>query len=139
MSRFMLNRQVHVPPAYAERSCVLVSYRLPFLRHCFVLCHEPTPASAGYPVAELLVFFLSEAERLAQEAVGDSQAFVLIHSGQSIRKRASWHLHVFVIQRRWQKAWLYCVLGFKNVALVSYTSVAKNVRRLFTRPSKKPR
>ncbi|MES2942300.1 MAG: hypothetical protein V4772_05465 [Pseudomonadota bacterium] len=49
-----------------------------------------------------------------------SQAFVLIHSGQSIRRRADLHLHVFVIQRRWQKAWLYCVLGVKNIVFVFY-------------------
>lgn len=120
MSYFMFDRQVHRPPAYAERACLLVSYRLPFLHHCFVLCHEAADGNTAGSSADIMVFFLSEAERLAHEAVGDSQAFVLIHSGQSIRRRADLHLHVFVIQRRWQKAWLYCVLGVKNVVFVFY-------------------
>jgi hypothetical protein len=62
-------------------------------------------------------FFMSEAERLAEESVGDSQAFMLIHSGSSIRKRSNWHLHVFVVQHRWEKAWVYSVLGIKNTCL----------------------
>ena len=115
----MLDRQVLVPPGYAERSCLLVRYRLPGLRHCFVLCHEP---QAGHlPSAPaLLTFFLSEAQRLAHDAVGDAEAFMLIHSGRAIRKRPNWHLHVFVVQRRWQKAWVYTVLGVKNFALAIY-------------------
>lgn len=121
--RFMLDRQVLVPPGYAERSCVLVTYRLPGLRHCFVLCHKPKGRSA--PKADLMSFFATEAERLAYEAVGDAQAFMLIHSGSSIRKRPNWHGHVFVVQRRWQKAWVYAVLATKNLAL--------SVRAMFVR------
>ena len=119
MSRFMLDRVVTVPDGYAERSCLLVRYRLPLLAHCFVLCHEQADAqtaSASQP-AELLAFFVSQAERLALEAVGDPQAFMLVHSGASIRRRPGWHLHVFVVQKRWQKAWVYAVLGAKNFAL----------------------
>ena len=83
----MLDRQALVPPGYAERSCVLVRYRLPGLRHCFVLCHEP--AAGSMPGADLMAFFLTEAERLAHAAVGDAQAFMLIHSGsQAMRARA---------------------------------------------------
>ena len=117
MSRFMLGREISVPVAYAERSCVLVKYRLPLLRHCFVLCHEASSEKPELSSPELMVFFVSEAERLALESVGDSQAFMLIHSGSSIRKRSNWHLHVFVVQHRWQKAWVYSVLGLKNTAL----------------------
>lgn len=69
-------------------------------------------------------FFMSEASRLAHAAVGDPQAFMLVHSGSSIRKRRNWHLHVFVVQRRWQKAWVYTVLGAKNFALAAYNAVA---------------
>jgi hypothetical protein len=125
MPRFMLDRQILMPPGYAERACLLVQYRLPGLRHCFVLCHEPR----GQPPsdAELLAFFLSEAARLAHDAVGDAQAFMLIHSGRSIRKRPNWHLHVFVVQHRWQKAWVYTVLGAKNFGLAVYNLFA--VRR----------
>ena len=119
----MLDRQVSAPPGYTERSCVLVQYRLPGLRHCFVLCHDP--AAGSMPDADLMLFFLAEAERLALAAVGDAQAFMLIHSGSAIRKRQNWHLHVFVVQRRWQKAWVYTVLGIKNFALAIYQLFAR--------------
>lgn len=119
----MLDREVLVPPGYPERSCVLVRYRLPGLRHCFVLCHEPGVRSVAG--AELMVFFLGEAERLAQASVGDAQAFMLIHSGSAIRKRPNWHLHAFVVQRRWQKAWVYTVLGIKNLALALHDTIAR--------------
>jgi hypothetical protein len=36
-----------------------------------------------------MLFFLSQAEQLAAEAVNDPQAFMLIHSGSSIRKRSN--------------------------------------------------
>ena len=42
---------------------------------------------------------------------------MLIHSGASIRRRRNSHAHVFVLQSRMQNAWLYIVLGGKNVAL----------------------
>ncbi|MDR2127662.1 MAG: hypothetical protein LBP52_01150 [Burkholderiaceae bacterium] len=127
MPRFMLNHKVLKPVGYAERSCLLVQYELPLLKHCFILCHE---AAAGQPAAaDLMAFFLAEAERLARESVGDAQAFMLIHSGRSIRKRPNWHLHVFVVQHRWQKAWVYGVLGAKNAALVVYYAARKVLGR----------
>lgn len=117
MSRFMRHRQISTPPGYAERGCVLVSYQLPMLRHCHVLCSEADEAIDDAQRVALMAFFLIEAQRLAQAAVGDPQAFMLIHSGQSARKRASWHLHVFVVRSRWQKAWVYTVLAAKNLTL----------------------
>lgn len=124
----MLDREVLVPTGYAEQSCLLVKYRLPLLQHCYVLCHEPSSESMDSSPASLMVFFLEEAERLAQETVGDPQAFMLIHSGSAIRKRANWHLHVFVVQHRWQKAWVYTVLGLKNFALTFYCAVRRLLR-----------
>lgn len=123
MLQLMLNRKVSTPPGYVERSCLLVSYRLPLLHRCFVLCHEPSPGSPQASPALLMGFFMSEAARLAQESVGDPQAFMLIHSGSSIRKRPKWHAHVFVVQHRWQKAWVYTVLGAKNMGLALYYAV----------------
>lgn len=119
----MRQREVSVPPGYGERSCLLVRYRLPLLRHCFVLCHEPKAAADTPSIAELLSFFLAEAGRLAHESVGDAEAFMIVHSGQSVRKRPNWHLHVFVVRHRWQKAWLYAVLAVKNAALACYRSI----------------
>ncbi|WP_317534456.1 hypothetical protein [Nitrosomonas sp. Is37] len=123
MSRFMLDRQVLVPPGYAERSCLLVKYRLPWLRHCFVLCHEPRSVASVAKPAELMAFFVAQAEQLALGTVNDPQAFMLVHSGASIRKRPNLHLHVFVVQHRWQKAWVYTVLGAKNIALAVLSTV----------------
>lgn len=125
MPRFMLDRTVQTPPGYAERGCVLVSYRLPLLRHCFVLCHEASLVRPDPPIHELLQFFSSEASRLAEQTVNDSEAFMMILSGRSVRKRANWHLHVFVVQHRWQKAWVYTVLAVKNVGLCCYRGVAQ--------------
>lgn len=125
MPRFMLDRTVQAPPGYAERGCALVSYRLPLLAHCFVLCHETSLVQPDATRNELLQFFISEAGRLAEQAVGDREAFMLIHSGRSVRKRANWHLHVFVVQRRWQKAWVYAILAFKNMALCFHHGLAR--------------
>jgi hypothetical protein len=120
MPHFMLNREISVPDGYQKRGCLLVSYRLPLLKHCFVLCSERCHEMNAGDKAELMTFFLGEAERLALSCVGDSEAFMLIHSGRSARKRPSWHLHVIVVQHRWQKAWVYMILGAKNLALVCY-------------------
>ena len=120
MAGFMLDRQVSVPAGYAERQCVLVSYRLPLLRHCFVLCSESTAEGSDDQRDDLMAFFFREAAALAERSVGDRDAFMLIHSGRSVRKRENWHLHVFVVQRRWQKAWVYTVLGAKNFCLAGY-------------------
>ena len=126
MATFMLDRKISVPAGYAERGCVLVSYRLPLLAHCFVLCSDSIAGQDEGQGVDLMAFFLVEAGRLAQQAVGDPQAFMLIHSGQSIRKRSSWHLHVFVVQRRWQKAWVYGVPSIKNVALAILSSLGRS-------------
>jgi hypothetical protein len=135
MPHFMLSRKVLVPPGYAERSCLLVSYRLPLLPHCFVLCHEPSARTLASSGAELLSFFLAESERLAFECVGDSKGFMFIHSGSSIRKRANFHVHVFVVQQRWQKAWVYTVLAAKNIGLAVFKPIARAFRNFKTRPS----
>ena len=125
MPMFMFGREVSVPAGYAEHSCLLVTYRLPLLRHCFVLCHEPSAQMPEPSPARLMAFFLVEAERLAAESVGDAQAYMLIHSGSSIRKRPNWHLHVFISQHRWQKVWVYTVLAVKNICLVVYVAARR--------------
>ena len=121
MPRFMLNREVLSPPGYSERQCLLVKYRLPLLPHCFIICCETRQEKS----IELLGFIYSQAEALALSSVGNSQAFMLIHSGISIRKRATWHVHVFVVQKRWQKAWVYGVLAIKNISLAFYSGVCR--------------
>lgn len=125
MPHFMLNREVLTPPGYAARSCILVKYQLPLLPHCFALCHEPGAGRPTHSSAKLMAFFVLEAERLANELVGDAQAFMLIHGGRSIRRRPNWHLHVFVVQNRLQKGLVYAVLGIKNAALILYYAMRR--------------
>jgi len=114
--RFMLDHRVQHPPGYAERGCLLVSYRLPLLAHCYILCHEG-PQAGAVDAARLLAFTIAQAGELAQREVGDSEAFMLIQSGHTVRRRGNWHAHIFIIQRRWQKAWVYLILGLKSTAM----------------------
>ena len=115
MLGYPTHRQTLVPDGYAERQCVLVRYRLPGLPHCYVMCHEPmAPPDLGGR-GELLAFFTAQASRLALRDVGDEQAFVLMHNGAAIRRRANWHLHLFVVRERWQKSWVYAILALKNL------------------------
>lgn len=116
MLDFRTRRHVLLPSGYAERDCLLVSYRLPGLPHCYVMCHEPADAPDVPGRADLMSFFIRESSRLALQDAGNEEAFVLMHNGAAIRKRANWHLHLFVVRRRWQKAWVYTILALKNLA-----------------------
>ena len=115
MLGYQTHRQVLVPDGYAERDCLLVRYRLPGLPHCYVMCHEPMAAPDVGGRADLMTFFIAQASHLALRDVGDDQAFVLMHNGAAIRRRANWHLHLFVVRRRWQKAWIYAILAARNL------------------------
>ena len=124
MLGFRTQRHVLVPAGYAERECLLVRYRLPGLPHCYVMCHEPMAAPDVRGRADLMAFFIAQASQLALGDVGDDQAFVLMHNGAAIRKRANWHLHLFVVRRRWQKAWVYTILALKNLVQAGALALA---------------
>ena len=111
MNILVRHRNVTSPPGYAERECFLVSYEMPLCKHCFVLCHEPS--DPDHPSIDLSVmsFFMAEAHELSARVTGNAHSFVIIHSGGFVRKRHNLHMHVFVIRRRWQKAWLYTLLA----------------------------
>jgi hypothetical protein len=104
-------RRITVPPGYAERDCRLVSYAMPLCPHCFVLCHEPQDPAHPAIDYTIMDFFMGEAHALSRRITGNPHSFVVIHSGGFVRKRPNLHMHVFVIHRRWQKAWLYLLLG----------------------------
>jgi hypothetical protein len=111
MNLLVSHREITAPPGFAERECFLVSYRLPLCRHCFVLCHEPSdPAHPSIDPA-VMGFFMAQAHELSLRVAGNAHSFVVIHSGGFVRKRHNLHMHVFVIRRRWQKAWLYTLLA----------------------------
>ena len=124
MNLLVRDRKVTTPPGYAQRECCLVSYAMPLCGHCFVLCHEPSdPAhSASDPAVDpaTMGFFMAQAHQLSLEVTGNAHSFVVIHSGGFVRKRHNLHLHVFVIRRRWHKAWLYSLL-----ATIHATSAAR--------------
>ncbi|MBD9478108.1 hypothetical protein [Pseudoxanthomonas sp. PXM02] len=120
------NRRITTPPGYGERECFLVSYQLPLCKHCFVLCHEP--GDPDHPSIDFAVmsFFMAEAHELSARVTGNAHSFVVIHSGGFVRKRHNLHMHVFVIRRRWEKAWLYALLA----AVHATSAVRRAVLRL---------
>lgn len=126
---FMLERRIERPPGYAERGCLLVSYRLPLLNHCHILCHEGAQADVPH-AASLLAFTIAQAGELALREAGDREAFMLIQSGHTVRKRGNWHAHIFIIRRRWQKAWVYLILGAKNLGLAAASLFMPQLRNL---------
>lgn len=111
MNILIRHRIISTPPGYAQKECFLVSYQLPLCKHCFVLCHEPN--DPDHPSIDLSVmsFFMTEAHELSAQVTGNPHSFVIIHSGGFVRKRHNLHMHVFVIRRRWEKAWLYALLS----------------------------
>ena len=111
MNPLVSHREVTTPAGYAERECFLVSYRLPLCRHCFVLCHEPSDPDHPSIDPGTMAFFMAQAYALSERVTGNAHSFVVIHSGGFVRKRHNLHMHVFVIRRRWQKAWLYALLA----------------------------
>lgn len=70
-------------------------------------------------------FFLAQAHALSARSVGNAHSFVVIHSGGFVRKRHNLHMHVFVIRRRWQKAWLYALLSATHAVSAVWRAVLR--------------
>ena len=111
MNILVSHRSITTPLGYEERECFLVSYRMPLCKHCFVLCHEPSAPDHPDIDPAVMGFFMAQAHALSADVTGNAHSFVVIHSGGFVRKRHNLHMHVFVIRRRWQKAWLYTLLA----------------------------
>jgi len=77
------------------------------------------PLSQGQPnameLAELLKNGVNHAKDLALRLTGDRDAYTLIYSGYSARRRKGWHVHIVILGTRWRKARLYAVLSIKNI------------------------
>jgi len=116
------DRRIKIPPDDAERECRLVSYAMPLLRHCFVLCDEP--ANPAHPAIDYTVMecFMGEAYALSRGITGNPYSFVVIHSGGLAGKRPNLHM-----RRRWQKAWLYLLL----TTIHSLSALRRALRRSF--------
>jgi hypothetical protein len=72
---------------------------------------------------------MSEAHDLSYKVTGNSHSFVIIHSGGFVAKRHNLHMHVFVIRRRWQKAWLYTLLAAIHITSALVRMVFRLVGR----------
>lgn len=75
-----------------------------------------------------MVFFMSEAHALSDALTGNPHSFLIIHSGGHVSKRQNLHMHVFVIRRRWHKAWLYTLLATIHTTSAVRRGAAKLVR-----------
>lgn len=115
---FLMPKKYKTQPSidYEKLSCFLIEYDFPLLGQSYILCHEPrldTDISAD----KLLQFAQVEAKRISLQHTNSSQNFILAISGSNIRKRSNWHIHIFIVKNRWQKAYAYQVLALKNFGL----------------------
>lgn len=97
--------------------CVLYQIRRDLIPNYYVLAF---PKSQGQPsvaeVVEMMSTGTRYAQELAQQLLGDAEAFTMIYSGYSARREKGWHIHIILLGNRWRKAWLYWVLACKNLA-----------------------
>ena len=115
--RFALSWQTHYPEHYKNYGLLQIQYAMPYLPHCYILC-QGDDSELTFGSKQLSLFFYDEAMRLSYLHTKDFQKFVIIESGQSVRKhKAGRHAHIFIVQTRWQKTWLYVVLSSKNIIL----------------------
>lgn len=96
--------------------CKLLRIRRDLIPNYYLLAF---PKSQGEPsaieVSEMLTLGTSHAQGLAQELLGDAEAFTILYSGYSARREKGWHVHIVLLGNRWKKAWLYTVLSGKNL------------------------
>lgn len=85
------HRTVTAPPGYAERECFLVSCRMPFRRHCFVLCHEPNDPEHPSVDLPVMSFFMAQAHALSARVTGNEHSFVIpCHARMPGRAPGGW-------------------------------------------------
>ena len=94
----------------------LVRIRNEWIPRYYVLTFaESQGQPSAVEVSEMLVAGMTHARRLAEEIVGDAEAFGVLYSGYSARRERGWHVHIVLLGNRWRKAWLYTVLAGKNL------------------------
>lgn len=131
------DRKIQQPEEFAEKECMLISYRMLGLKHCYVIYYVGNKAHSSV-IEPLFAFSHNQAEKLSSSIVGDPQSFLLIHHGNLIRKRDGWHSHIFVVKNRWQKALVYLTLFVKNITLVLLPTFCHNWLSL-TKMKSKPK
>lgn len=96
--------------------CQLIGIRNDLIPNYYLLAF---PSKHGEPsageVTEMLTVGISQAQRLADELLGDKEAFTILYSGYSARREKGWHVHIVLLGNRRRKAWLYFVLAGKNL------------------------
>lgn len=116
---FALSWQTRYPEHYQQHGLLQIQYAMPYLPYCYIICQDETREST-LNSAQLSQFFYEEAMRLSLLHTTKLQNFVIIESGQLVRKhKAGRHAHIFIIQNRWQKTWVYAVLASKNIILAT--------------------
>ena len=98
------------------KSCQIIRIRNEWIPKYYLMTfprHQGEPSSLE--IAEMVGLGTAKAKQLAQEAVGDPEAFGLIYSGYSARREKGWHIHIVLLGNRWRKAWLYFALAGKNL------------------------
>lgn len=99
------------------RACQLLHIRNDMIRNYYLLAF---PREQGEPsadeITEMLNLGIAYAQQLADQLLGDSEAFTVLYSGYSARREKGWHVHIVLLGSRWRKAWLYAVLAGKNLA-----------------------
>ena len=116
---FALRWQIHYPEIYKNHGLLQVQYAMPYLPYCYIVCQNNTNDET-FDLNQLSQFFYDEAVRLSYLHTKDTQSFIIIESGRSVRKhKEGRHAHIFIVQNRWQKTWLYAVLASKNIILAS--------------------
>ena len=97
------------------RVCELSAIRSDLIPNYYLLAF---PIVQGQPsaseVTEMLTLGVTHAQQLAQNLLGDPEAFTILYSGYSSRREKGWHVHIVLLGNRWRKAWLYAVLSGKN-------------------------
>lgn len=121
-SNFMLNPSLSVPSHYDKDKFLLLSYSLPLLKYCFVICTQSEANLKEFSPIDL-EFIQTEAQRLSLQSVGKPDNFMLIFSGQAMRRRQNAHVHIFIIENRWEKTLVYTFLATKNLALSTLNSI----------------
>ena len=96
--------------------CELLRIRKDLIPNYYLLAFPKTQGEpSAIEIAEMLTFGVLHAQSLAQELLGDAEAFTVLYSGYSARREKGWHVHIVLLGNRWRKAWLYIVLSGKNL------------------------
>ena len=98
------------------RTCELIKIQRDMIPNYYLVAF---PISNGKPhaveITEMITIGINKAKEIANEILGDEEAFTILYSGYSSRREKGWHIHIVLLGNRWKKSWLYLVLTFKNL------------------------